>query len=158
MQIVKHFQSHKRNLLVNFCQNKKCFCSIYSISLNYHNLWMKKCKSYSIFSIFLMLLLSSHRVFNPVYSSKPSILWKPLWCKYSTVFNLGVMYNWFCLQCSWKKKDQHKSINQVAWMGALTHTLHVAWGLRQITSDLFTLLFFSAGNQSAEATNTLIFS
>ena len=68
--------------------------------------------TYSIFSIFLMLLLSSHRVFNPVYSSKPSIVWKPLWCKYRTVLSLGVIYKLFCRQCSWKE-DQIKHLSEM---------------------------------------------
>ena len=56
--------------------------------------------SYSIFSILLMLLLSSQRVLRPTYSSRPSIAWKPLWCKYKTVFRRGVMYKLFWRQCS----------------------------------------------------------
>ena len=70
------------------------------------------CKNltYSMFSIFLMLLLSSHRVFSPMYSSKPSMVWKPLWCKYRTVLSLGVIYKLFCRQCSWKEDRKNQSI------------------------------------------------
>ena len=54
-----------------------------------------------------MLLLSSQRVFRPTYSSRPSIAWKPLWCKYNTVFRRGVIYKLFWRQCSCKFKSSN---------------------------------------------------
>ena len=79
------------------------------------------CKNptYSMFSIFLMLLLSSHRVFSPMYSSKPSMVWKPLWCKYRTVLSLGVIYKLFCRQCSWKEDRKNQSIS---WFSPVVHS------------------------------------
>ena len=79
------------------------------------------CKNvtYSMFSIFLMLLLSSHRVFSPMYSSKPSMVWKPLWCKYRTVLSLGVIYKLFCRQCSWKEDRKNQSIS---WFSLVVHS------------------------------------
>ena len=87
---------------------------IYSLPESLVNV-LSFCKNltYSMFSIFLMLLLSSHRVFSPMYSSKPSMVWKPLWCKYRTVLSLGVIYKLFCRQCSWKEDRKNQSISWV---------------------------------------------